>query len=1409
MAGNSFLQSPFDSITDTLKGATDVSLPPATTTAREEARIETPKTGKTISAPADLLPVFEASAKAFDVPVNVLMALGHQESRFNPNAIGPATQWGRAKGMMQYLDDTAKNLGINPFDPNEAIPAAAKQLRERLNKGYSMEDAVKEHFAGPDRKLWGEKTSAYGKEVMAKAGLIGDQFLGGGVSTKERSTQAATDLNKDEPGRYKPIDDDWISTHLSPALPRPLYEYGLKLVNPKADDAFIAGAMKDYDAAQESKTEAGANAVQGRFDTLTREGGQFQQKLDQRLAGPQNGIVPQLPTSSDMKLADENSNFEKEVARQQGETGDFMRRFYDSGRQAKALAEGTLGLFGDISQRNIGIGGDLKDWGYKKYREDMAITEQRAKPSDDAVYVYQKAKEGDFGPVVDYLQGGAGYLTGQTLEALVAALGGAAIGAAAGTTVPVAGNIAGAVGGAAAGLAEKTAIKKFIGSAIEKRLAAYAAEAAGKGMADAEAKQYAKQVLGAQVLGSLTGSQAYNLSQELGTTYGGARDEKKGGELTGGEVAKATAAGTAAAAIETLGDAFGFSRFLKGASTPKQGVMSYIGAIAKEAGINMTSEGAQELAQTALERYGSGQDLTNEDAARDYINSTLLGALGGGARGTAAGAITNRSMLSGGGNAPVRTPEPAQPDQTVTVTPPEPSQASGPLTRAVENAATEPARVKVTAPQGEITGFVDSHTEDSAGNFKTRVIGDDGQIYTFSNADDVTITPEKGPLTGAVEKAAEQAQPKQPPITQGPAIWSNADHDLPVEVVGIEQQPGADGRTYARVRREGVESFVPADELVAPKTPAGAGSTAQPTARSIQPEAQLPQAEAPATPPKAEKAPFVEAKAPDTAPAIEDMSEEELRARLKYIASQAKNSGGWNKMLIDERRKVERVINKRADAAKVEAQKEAPAAQAGDTEHGNPAAPEPSQQSKNSTQGESKNIDLSGRTDDQLAYMAEKGKPGFKESAQAEITKRKEATNGRPDGSAGSPGGAVADNAPGVGLSDRGPVAVGGDTGAPATSNGQGESADVGAANPQPALKDAYAGKWFGSAEKAKAFLDKKKIGATHEAVQTGKVRWEVKPKAEKKEAPIVRYTREAAEIEKSLPPVQDGFTRLWRGNRKGEVGKNPQFTNSLPGIALPFRDAYGGDLSYVDVPEADVQKYVNTGVAAEGSEFILPSEIANKAKAVEKAEAAPAESAQQPTEGSKHGQGQEEGRRQALLSETGAAAETAAPERSDQFKAYATAIRDGKASRGMLEQIKADERLNDGEAEALNEIARKTPIKTGDALADYWANSAGASIQRDIESGRSKTVDLTKKARSGQSVSQQPNATTSEQVESPSELAKIFDDLSAKSPLVRKRATADLKNHPLAEKIAYVQSHILDILGELEDSGKVKINCD
>ena len=177
---------------------------------------------------------FASASQKYGVPVNVLMALAQQESSFNPTALGQPTKWGRAKGLMQYLDSTAAGMGINPYDPRQAIDAAAKQLKQRLDKGYSIQEAISAHFGGDDRKQWGPKTRQYGVDVLNKAQTFFDGTQGqikqpaqtqrdfaaeypaaqsamenmeqNDLRARAIETQNVLDqLNAEEPGRYRPL----------------------------------------------------------------------------------------------------------------------------------------------------------------------------------------------------------------------------------------------------------------------------------------------------------------------------------------------------------------------------------------------------------------------------------------------------------------------------------------------------------------------------------------------------------------------------------------------------------------------------------------------------------------------------------------------------------------------------------------------------------------------------------------------------------------------------------------------------------------------------------------------------------------------------------------------------------------------------------------------------------------------------------------------------------------------------------------------------------------------------------------------------------------------------------------------------------------------------------------------------
>lgn len=136
-----------------------------------------------ISAPSHLDPIFSKYAEKYNVPKEYGVALAHQESSFNPHAVGKLVKtrlsdgseiYQKAHGIMQYLDTTARDHGIDPFNAEQSIEQAYKDIRTRLDKGYSDKEAFMAHFAGDDRKGWGKKTRAYGEQLLKKAGLLDD-----------------------------------------------------------------------------------------------------------------------------------------------------------------------------------------------------------------------------------------------------------------------------------------------------------------------------------------------------------------------------------------------------------------------------------------------------------------------------------------------------------------------------------------------------------------------------------------------------------------------------------------------------------------------------------------------------------------------------------------------------------------------------------------------------------------------------------------------------------------------------------------------------------------------------------------------------------------------------------------------------------------------------------------------------------------------------------------------------------------------------------------------------------------------------------------------------------------------------------------------------------------------------------
>ncbi len=169
----------------------------------------------------------------------------------------------------------------------------------------------------------------------------------------------------------------------------------------------------------------------------------------------------------------------------------------------------------------------------------------------------------------------------------------------------------------------------------------------------------------------------------------------------------------------------------------------------------------------------------------------------------------------------------------------------------------------------------------------------------------------RGPLERATENAATEQEKvivDAPEGTVSGTVTGRA-------ADGTTQIVGEDGNTYEfKVGENGV-TMTP----VKPSTPltnavdSAAASAAQSEAAQIQPAPTEP-VEVPAA--SAPIAPITQAAPPPTPQFdLNNADDPTLRARLKYIADQAKINGGWNKTLMEERRRVESEINKRQTSA--------------------------------------------------------------------------------------------------------------------------------------------------------------------------------------------------------------------------------------------------------------------------------------------------------------------------------------------------------------------------------------------------------------------------------------------------------------------------------------------------------------
>jgi hypothetical protein len=142
-----------------------------------------PPTGATLPAwvPAPYRQIVTSAALGAGLPPILLAALLRSESGFDPRAVSPAG----AQGIAQFMPATARGLGLrDPFDPAQAIPAAARLLAGHLRAFGSVPLALAAYNAGPGAvERYGgvppyRETQAYVARIMALAG--GAAALAGG-----------------------------------------------------------------------------------------------------------------------------------------------------------------------------------------------------------------------------------------------------------------------------------------------------------------------------------------------------------------------------------------------------------------------------------------------------------------------------------------------------------------------------------------------------------------------------------------------------------------------------------------------------------------------------------------------------------------------------------------------------------------------------------------------------------------------------------------------------------------------------------------------------------------------------------------------------------------------------------------------------------------------------------------------------------------------------------------------------------------------------------------------------------------------------------------------------------------------------------------------------------------------------
>lgn len=105
-------------------------------------------------APANLkyVPVARQDALFVGISPTIFVRQINQESGFNPAAVSPAG----AVGIAQFLPSTAREVGVNPWDPIQSLEGAAHLMAQYIHTQYHGDyaKALAAYNAGPGTVQW-------------------------------------------------------------------------------------------------------------------------------------------------------------------------------------------------------------------------------------------------------------------------------------------------------------------------------------------------------------------------------------------------------------------------------------------------------------------------------------------------------------------------------------------------------------------------------------------------------------------------------------------------------------------------------------------------------------------------------------------------------------------------------------------------------------------------------------------------------------------------------------------------------------------------------------------------------------------------------------------------------------------------------------------------------------------------------------------------------------------------------------------------------------------------------------------------------------------------------------------------------------------------------------------------------